>query len=190
MDAQVKIIVGCLWGAVGIVWFVGALTAKRTARAQSAGSRLLHIALAALAVMIGFTKLFHFSPLNQPFVPGSPPFAYSGVLLTLMGAGIAIWARFYLGSNWSGTVTVKKDHALVRRGPYAFVRHPIYTGLLLALLGTAVVWREVRVLAAIALVFVMLLLKMKLEEKFMVEEFDTEYREYARRVKALIPYVY
>ena len=190
MDAHVKIIVGCLWGAAGMVWFVGALTAKRTARAQSAGSRLLHIALAALAVIIGFTKLFQFSPLNQPFVPASPPFAYTGVMLTLIGTGFAIWARFHLGGNWSGTVTVKKDHALVRRGPYAIVRHPIYTGFLLALLGTAVVWREVRVLVAIALVFAMLYLKMKMEEKFMLEEFGAEYREYARQVKALIPYVY
>lgn len=190
MHPPVRILIEILWGTAGVVWFVGSLTAKRTARAQSSSSRLLHISIGALAFIVGFTKPFAFAPLTQPFVPDSPAVAYTGVLLTLAGVGLAIWARVFLGGNWSGTVTVKEHHSLVKNGPYAIVRHPIYSGLLLALLGTAVAFRELRILIAAGLALVMYAMKVNMEEKFMIEEFGAEYQEYRRRVKALIPFVY
>ena len=190
MHLPIRTIIDGLWCAAGVVWFVGALTAKRTARVQSMASRLLHIALGAVAMLIGFTHYFAFDPLTRPFVPASPLVGYFGVLLTLAGVALAIWARILLGRNWSSTVTVKEDHSLVRRGPYAIVRHPIYTGLLLGLLGTAVAFREVRVLIAAGMVFVTLSLKLRIEERFMTEEFGAEYKNYQQQVKALIPFVY
>jgi protein-S-isoprenylcysteine O-methyltransferase Ste14 len=95
-----------------------------------------------------------------------------------------------LGGNWSGRVTIKEGHTLEKRGPYAIVRHPIYSGLLLAVLGTAIAFREIRGLIAVALVFAMLLMKSRMEERFMMEEFGSVYRDYGRQVKALIPFVY
>jgi len=87
-------------------------------------------------------------------------------------------------------VTVKKDHKLVRNGPYALVRHPIYTGTLLALLGTAIVFGETQGLLVVALATLILWIKSRREELFMTEEFGEEYRQYKQKVKALIPYVW
>jgi len=74
-----------------------------------------------------------------------------GVTLVFLGLVFAVWARRHIGSNWSGTVTVKENHALVRTGPYAWVRHPIYTGLLAAILGTGIARGELRGVWALAL---------------------------------------
>ena len=140
--------------------------------------------------MIGFSRDFRFAALTRPFVPDSQVIAYSGLAATAIGIGFAIWARFSLGGNWSATVTLKEKHSLVTHGPYAIVRHPIYTGLLLGLAGTSVVYREARTLLALVIVLVMLLLKIRIEERFMKEQFGVEYAGYSRRVKALVPLIY
>jgi protein-S-isoprenylcysteine O-methyltransferase Ste14 len=102
----------------------------------------------------------------------------------------AIWARFYLGRNWSGTVTVKQDHKLIRTGPYAVVRHPIYAGFGLAILGTAIAIGEVRGLAATVTALIGMALKSRLEEEFMTEQFGAEYVQYKKDVKAMIPFIW
>src|SRR5579884_4124777 len=142
------------------------------------------------AVVIGFTKYFEFGWLARPFVPATRTVAYAGLALVFAGISFAVWARFYLGGNWSGVVTVKKDHNLVRQGPYAIVRHPIYSGLLLAILGSVVVYRELRGVIAVVLFLVMLRLKSLTEERFMTEKFGLEYRQYQQQVKALIPFIW
>ena len=113
-----------------------------------------------------------------------------GLALTIVGALFAVWARFYLGGNWSLTVTVKEGHTLIRGGPYAVVRHPIYSGLSLAVLGTALTVGEFRGLVAVGLVVFGLLHKSLVEERLMREEFGAEYERYCRDVKALIPFVW
>ena len=99
-------------------------------------------------------------------------------------------ARLSLGRNWSGAVTVKIDHTLIKNGPYAIVRHPIYSGFLLAVLGTAIAFNEVRVLVTVALAFVHVWTKVRIEERLMAEEFGSEYTEYCRHVKAFIQSVH
>jgi len=100
-----------------------------------------------------------------------------------------VWARVHLGGNWSGIVTLKEDHELVRRGPYRWVRHPIYSGLLLAIAGSAVVRGEWRGFLALAIAFAALWRKLKLEERWLGETFGEQYAAYRRRVSALIPFV-
>lgn len=190
MEFDVRSIIPYLWVAVGIVWLIGAFAVKQTARRQSPGSRLIQLALAAAGFMVGFSRSFRFPPLTRSFMRDSPALAYFGLAATATGIAFAIWARVWLGENWSGTVTVKQDHSLVKSGPYAIVRHPIYTGLLLALIGTIMVFNELRGLIALVLVLVMLLLKIRTEEQFMREQFSTEYAEYSQKVRALIPFVY
>jgi protein-S-isoprenylcysteine O-methyltransferase Ste14 len=89
----------------------------------------------------------------------------------------------------SGRVTIKEQHELIQNGPYAIVRHPIYSGFLLAILGTAIVHGELRGLLALPVAVVGWTLKLRLEESFMAQQFGTAYLDYKRRVKALVPFV-
>jgi protein-S-isoprenylcysteine O-methyltransferase Ste14 len=94
----------------------------------------------------------------------------------------------HLGGNWSGSVTVKEGHELIRSGPYAYVRHPIYTGLLAAVLGTVIVSDTVRAVIGLAIIAAALVRKLYTEERFMCETFTGQYQRYSAEVPALIPF--
>jgi len=176
------------WVAIGVVWLVSAAATKRTERTQSGLSRWLQLLLGA----VGFSLVFRargITPLERPWLPDSAVIAYSGLALTLAGIVFAAWARLTLGRNWSAVVTIKEGHSIVRSGPYAIVRHPIYSGGLLALLGTAMVGGQLRALIGVLVVFVAWWFKLRIEEQFMAERFGAEYAQYRREVKALIPFV-
>lgn len=190
MQAEIQRWVGMLWIGFLVLWTAAALIQKRTVRKQSTSSRLLQLFLAALAFMLLARPEFNFGFLARPFVPAGIFSSYLGLGLTMLGFAIAIWARVILGGNWSATVTIKKDHELVRNGPYALVRHPIYSGALLALLGTAIVFHGIRGLLAFAVAFLALRMKSLREEKFMMEEFGGAYALYSQKVKALIPFIW
>lgn len=182
--------IGFLWIVFLVVWGIAALSQKRTVRRDSAGSRMIQVLLGGLAVVLLWGNGLDFGSLARPFVPLSLIFSLLGLTLTVAGLAFAISARVYIGGNWSGAVTVKKDHTLIRKGPYALVRHPIYTGVLLAMLGTAVAFGEVRGLLAVGVATLALWIKLRREELFMSEEFGAEYAQYKQKVKALIPFVW
>ena len=96
----------------------------------------------------------------------------------------------HLGRNWSGIITVKEGHELIRTGPYRWIRHPIYTGLLVAFLGHAIAFNALRCFLGVLLCAVSLLRKMRIEERFMLEQFGDEYSRYAAKTAALLPLVY
>ena len=112
-----------------------------------------------------------------------------GSAITMGGLLFSIWARNHLGNNWSQAVTIKEGHELITSGPYAIVRHPIYTGLLLAFLGSAIALGKWRGLLAVVLVFAVLWHKLRLEEKWMRAKFGNSYESYSQRVKALLPFI-
>lgn len=179
-----------LWIALAVVWAAWASGAKRTTRREPAAASVLHLAILMLSLGLVFKTSFRPGPLNAFFIAPTPFVEWAGLALTAAGIGIAVFARAFLGRNWSGTVTVKADHRLVRRGPYAVVRHPIYSGLTLALLGTALFYARVGALLGVALAVFGWRLKSYTEEAFMEREFGAEYAEYKRRVRALIPMVW
>ena len=111
-------------------------------------------------------------------------------LITALGLALTVWARLVLGTNWSGSVTVKQDHTLVRRGPYRMVRHPIYTGLLLAFAGSALARGEWRGLLAVLIAWLALWRKWRLEERWMAETFGPAYSDYAARTPAIFPRIF
>ncbi|TAK57991.1 isoprenylcysteine carboxylmethyltransferase family protein, partial [Patescibacteria group bacterium] len=131
-----------------------------------------------------FQNLFGFSVVEQDFV-----WRNVGVALVFLGFLIAIWARSYLGRNWNSSPKIKHDHELVTSGPYHLVRHPIYTGILLMLLGSAITFGN---LWTIAFIFycIFYIYKLKVEEVLMESQFQGEYLEYKKRTKMLIPYVF
>ena len=189
MHPDVRDLVNAVWIVVGIYWGVDALREKPAVKRQSFASRAFHIAMAFAAWLLIWDKAPAIGFLGRRFVSSAAWIQWLGLLITISGCTFAVWARVCLGSNWSGTVTIKQNHELIRRGPYAVVRHPIYSGLLLALTGTVIVAGEIRALCGLGLAFVIFFLKSGLEERFMREQFPAEYASYAQRVRRLIPLI-
>lgn len=178
-----------LWLAWALYWLISAYGAKRTRRRESRASRLSHV----IPLLVGVTLIawpHHHGEnwLSWPLVPPGPLRFGSALALTVAGLAFTVWARVHLGRNWSGTVTLKEGHELIRTGPYAYVRHPIYTGILTALLGSAVACGELRALIGLAIVTAAFVRKLRIEERFMRESFPEQYRDYCAEVPALIPF--
>ncbi len=144
----------------------------------------------AVGAWLLFSNRAAAASLARRFVPSTAMVAYIGLALTIAGIAFAIWARFFLGTNWSATPSIKQGHELVRSGPYAIVRHPIYSGLLLGLLGTAIYAGDFRALAAFGIVLIGLKWKSLTEESLMQQQFGAQYMEYRRQVKGIIPFVW
>jgi protein-S-isoprenylcysteine O-methyltransferase Ste14 len=187
MEMQIGSAIGWAWAAVGAVWFAGTLSSKRTVRVQPFGARFFQLAVLAVGfTLLGWRRLA-VGWLGARFVPALPAVAVLGVAITIAGCAFAIWARFALGANWSARAAVKEGHELITWGPYAVTRHPIYTGLLAAVAGTALAGGEWRHALGLAVILFGFLIKMSQEERLMAQAFPDAYPRYRRRVKALIP---
>ena len=183
------IAVALIWLAWLLYWFVSAFGNKAAARVDGWGPLLVY----RVPLVIAYLLLFvndggpYLAGLWRRFLPWSPGWAWLGLTLLLLGLAFACWARVVLGRNWSATVQLKQGHELVVAGPYRWVRHPIYTGMLLGLFGTALVLGEWRGLLALALVAAAFWFKLRHEEAWMRERFGAAYLDYMRHTKALIP---
>ncbi|MFD2058574.1 methyltransferase family protein [Mesorhizobium calcicola] len=120
----------------------------------------------------------------------APNLAEAWICVALIASGLAFcwWARLHLGRLWSGTVTAKAEHRVVDTGPYGFVRHPIYTGLLLAILATMAAKGTVWGVVGAVLLTIGIVMKARLEERFLRRELGTAYDDYARRIPMLVPF--
>ncbi|HEU4413352.1 MAG TPA: isoprenylcysteine carboxylmethyltransferase family protein [Candidatus Angelobacter sp.] len=179
-----------LWIALWTLWAISAFAAKSSVKRQSAESRLAQTVPVTLAFFLLFGRSIWPRWLLARFFPESnAALIWAGFALTALGVAFAILARLWIGRNWSGTVTIKNQHELVQNGPYRIVRHPIYTGLLMAYLGTALVHGEIRGLIGFLLLALGFGMKLRLEENFMVQQFGGVYLAYMQRVKAVVPYL-
>jgi protein-S-isoprenylcysteine O-methyltransferase Ste14 len=174
------------WYLFVIVWIVASLWVKTTKAAEPLMSRLAYGSLMALGFYLLFSRRA-FGILGTRFITDAEWLAVAGIVLTFGGVALSIWARLILGENWSAKVTRKVDHELIRSGPYAFVRHPIYSGLLLATIGTAIFVGQWRGLIAVPLVLLSESIKAKREEQFMIEEFGETYQQYREQTWFIAP---
>ena len=174
-----------LWATFYIYWFVSAKRAKRNVSFNRAYAtyRVLFIVL-LLALSYRFRRFRHVAIA----IPGIP-FVICGLILCALGLSLAIWARKYLGWNWGLPMSVKENPELVTTGPYRYVRHPIYSGMLLAMLGSAlasgVLWLILFIVFGTFFV-----IAARSEERLMLRQFPAEYPEYRARTKAIIPFVW
>jgi protein-S-isoprenylcysteine O-methyltransferase Ste14 len=178
-----------MWVSYSAYWWAMSRDVKETERQEPAPSRITRLVLIICAFALLWLPSIPLPLLNERFFPLSVWCFWSGAAITAAGLLFSVWARLHLGKNWSQAVTLKEDHELITTGPYALVRHPIYTGLLLGFIGCAVARGEWRGLVAVALVFVALWRKLRLEEKWMRVQFGASYETYSRRVAALVPYI-
>jgi protein-S-isoprenylcysteine O-methyltransferase Ste14 len=179
-----------MWLSWLIYWWVASRNVAVAQQRESLPSRLLHIVPLAITAILFCVSPAPVAFLATRFLPLAPWSFWLGALLTVAGLLFTVWARLHLGKNWSGTVTIKKGHELITSGPYALVRHPIYTGLLLAFLGSALALGEWRGVAAFALAAAALWRKLWIEERWMRRQFGEAYQAYSQRVTALVPFVF
>lgn len=175
------------WLIFGAVWLIAAVKTKPTEQRAPIGSRLLYGVPVLAASYLMLTDNAAFAAAGTRILPRSPALDALAIILTAAGIAFAFWARFYLGGNWSGAVSVKVGHELIRTGPYGWVRHPIYSGLLVALFGTVLARPRPIGFLAIALFWLGFWIKSRMEEEFMRKTFGERYLEYARETGALIP---
>jgi protein-S-isoprenylcysteine O-methyltransferase Ste14 len=178
-----------LWWGWALYWMVAAVGNKATQRREPLASRLVHGLPLALGAALLAWPARRWSALAWRLWPPSSTAYWIGVALVIAGLAFAIWARVHLGRNWSGTVTVKQGHELIRSGPYGYVRHPIYTGLITALLGTTVASGTVHAVIGLAIIVLAFVRISRSEEDFMRETFPGEYPRYRAEVPALIPFM-
>lgn len=179
-----------MWLALLIYWVLGTGGLKAVERRESQAQRVSHLVPMLTAALLLILPERDLGVLAVPFMERTWTGYSIGVILVVLGCAYAILARRYLGANWSGSVTLKQDHSLVQSGPYRYIRHPIYTGLIAAFAGTTLAIGEWRGLLALLLVCVSLVFKLRREERLMLEHFGTAYTDYRRASWALLPWIY
>jgi protein-S-isoprenylcysteine O-methyltransferase Ste14 len=184
------IILAC-WIIFLLYWLVSWWSIKPTQEKSWGIGRFRRV---IIGLVIAFVLLNNFGT-SIPFftislIPRSTPLSVAGVILVITGLGIAIVARRTLAGNWSNAVDVKVDHELITTGIYRYARHPIYTGVLLMGLGTALSKGTMGIFILFLALLGFFWFKAREEEKLLTKYFPKEYPAYKKRVKALIPYVF
>jgi protein-S-isoprenylcysteine O-methyltransferase Ste14 len=177
-----------LWVIWVVYWLIAARDSKPVRQRQGAMTRIALLAQAVVTAIL-MAPLRWSGWLSIHLVGGGWTRYWIAVALIVIGLAICIWARRSLGSNWSGAVTVKEGHELVQSGPYRWIRHPIYTGILLMILGTGLASGQVHGLLAFPIALTALWLKSRLEERWMGAEFGERYAAYKKKSWALIPFL-
>jgi protein-S-isoprenylcysteine O-methyltransferase Ste14 len=176
------------WIVFVVYWAVAAMRTRRTQKRESAGSRYSVMVLLFTGYgLIFLSEKIRTGVLHAQIVAPNAPFAMTGVVLTWLGIGLALWARWHLAENWSGRITIKEGHELIRTGPYAHLRHPIYSGLDLATIGTVLVINRWGCLMGAVLVIVAYWIKARKEEAMLSTRFGEAFQEHCRRTGFLFP---
>lgn len=179
----VIIVIGIGWVIFWTAWLIAAFTAKasRSGSGRLAGSRIV---LAVVVVILFRANVRHGSEqVDGPLLQGI------GLTLWIAGLALAVWARLYIGRNWGMPMSRREDPDLVTTGPYLFIRHPIYTGLIVALIGTALTISLFGLIVA-AVVAVFFAFSATREEKFLADQFPDTFPAYKAGTKMLIPFVF
>lgn len=176
-----------LWAFWAITWFIAAIWSKRASARPGFASELGYRVLTAIGAVIFFVLPQRVASSQLWATPGAVMWALVG--LEAAGFAFCWWARIHLGSLWSSTVTRKEGHRIVDTGPYAIVRHPIYTGIITALIATTLARGTSLAIVGAGLIILGLWMKARLEEQFLRRELgENAYDAYRRRVPMLVPF--
>ena len=181
------------WCVLVVVWLFGYAVRLRGAPMPRARSHLTLQVPAATLLIVCFALMFnaHSYNLRQQITPETDQLGAIGAALAVAGVAFAVWARVVLGHNWSGLVmAVREGHQLVQTGPYAVVRHPIYTGMLGAIVGAALTLGTLASWIAVASGLFGILLRIDVEERLMASEFGAAHADYRAKTRKLIPFIW
>jgi len=180
----IDIVILLSWVAFWVYWLAASVGVKagRTRWGQFAGVRVALILVALLLLRLRIFKGHH-PVTHDPWLQGI------GLAVFVLGLALAIWARLYIGRNWGMPMTEKADPELVTTGPYRVIRHPIYSGIILAMVGTTIAvslyW-----LIAVALLGAYFIYSAVMEERYLGQRFPEEYSRYKKSTKMLIPFIF
>jgi protein-S-isoprenylcysteine O-methyltransferase Ste14 len=175
------------WLALWAYWIASIPKQKAERIAESSGDRATQILPMAATYTLLFSPAASYGWLGHRVLPASRGLEGAAMFVATMGVAFAIWARGHLGSNWSARVSIRADHELIRTGPYRRIRHPIYTGMILATIGTAGVIGEVRGVLAVLITCAAFSVKARREERFLTGEFGSRFAEHRRETGMFVP---
>jgi protein-S-isoprenylcysteine O-methyltransferase Ste14 len=175
------------WIVFLLYWAAGALKTRRTVSKESFASRYGILFLEVLGFVLLFSETAEMGILGRHIFKRTEAIAATGVVLTWVGIAIALWARWHLGQYWSARITLKEDHQLIRTGPYAFFRHPIYSGIILAAIGGVLAIDRWRCVAGLALIILGYCIKATKEESMLSKQFGEAFQEHCRHTGFLLP---
>jgi protein-S-isoprenylcysteine O-methyltransferase Ste14 len=179
-----------VWIVFLVYWRIEAIDTKANQRLEPNASAIVRALIFVIVIALLSIPRIPLPWLNRELWPSDIWSFWIGAAVTGGGLLFAVWARRHLGRNWSSSVTIKQSHELITTGPYALVRHPIYTGILAGFLGTAIALSQVRGVIGFILIFVVLWAKLRREEEWMRSEFGETYGTYADQTSALVPYLF
>ena len=168
-------------------WWLGALKTAKSVTRESATSQLSYTIFNWIGAVLLFFTPIRGGIFSRALYPPSQLVAWIGVIVIAVGLAYSVWARLHLGRLWSAVVTVKAEHRIIRTGPYTITRHPIYTGMLLAVVGTVVARDTFGGLLGGALIATGLVLKVRREERMLLDHFGADYQAYQQEVPRLVP---
>ena len=180
-------VLNVLWLLWLVSWLAASFWAKRPVTRPPLRDELVYRTLTVLGAALIFWQVERVDPLGQLWVTNLVV-GWLSVALAIAGFAFAWWARLRLGTLWSGSVTRKDDHKIIDTGPYGLVRHPIYTGLLLALFATVLDHGSIFALVGVLVLTVAFYVKARLEERFLSAELGPGYGQYKQRVPMLVPF--
>lgn len=178
------VVLAIAWAGLGLLW---AAPAKGPQSAEFKWYRPLRLLILAAVFSLLFWKATAIGPLGKRFVPDIGAVGVAGFVATLCGLFVASWSRIALGKYWSDKVILQTEHQLIRTGPYSYMRHPLYSGVLLAVLGTALVLGEARGLISFAVLLVNYAIKARREERILAERFGPEFNNHVACTGFLLP---
>lgn len=186
MNVTANLIRGA-WLVFVLYWIFASLSVNRIRKREPAGSRLMRWAAIIATLVLLNTDYGSAGFLGRRFIPWNPSLPRVGAALALAGIAFAIWARYHIGRYWSGSVALKVGHELIRTGPYAHIRHPIYTGILVALAGTALAIGRYGALLAFLVLLADLTWKSKTEEILLAQEFGAAFEDHRSQTGFFFP---
>ena len=177
------------WSAFVLSWIGAAFWADRAEKRPARREALLYRTVTVAGVVLLVAGGEQFSRAADRLWSFEPVVDYALVLVVLSGIAFTWWARLYLGRLWSSSVTKKADHRVVDTGPYAIVRHPIYTGIILACAATAAQLGTALAVAGVLVLWVGFWIKARLEERFLRSQLEEgAYDAYRQKVPMLVPF--